>query len=114
MKLNKLRETLSSLALMAATEVAMASPNNNVTLGGPSSGPLQACITMFQYIINFAGGPGAIFAVFVSLVGAIGLWMFMPKSGGAAMAWGFRISIGAILIFNLAMLIGWYESPTST
>lgn len=110
----KLRETLTSFVLLAATEVAMASPNNNVTLQAPSGGPLQACVTMFQYIINFAGGAGAVFVVFLSLVAAIGLWVAAPKQGSAAMGWALRACVGGILLFNIALFIGWLEAPTST
>jgi hypothetical protein len=96
------------LAGSLVAPAAMAA-NSTVDLGGSGSGPLQQISTFMQQIVDFAGGPGVLFIVFMSACAAVGLWVAAPKSGSAAIAWAFRVCIGAIVLLNIALLISWFK-----
>lgn len=38
-----------------------------------------------------------------------GPWVMAPKSGSAAVAWIARVCVGGIALFNLALLLAWYQ-----
>ncbi|MGN9404658.1 hypothetical protein ACTMQQ_28435 [Pseudomonas syringae pv. aptata] len=96
------------IALVMAP-VAFAAGNNDVDLGGNSSGPLQAFVGFLQELVNFVGGPGVLFIAFIAGFAAIGLWVIAPKAGGAAIAWAFRVCAGVIMLMNLALLLTWLQ-----
>ena len=96
------------LAALCAAPAAWAS-NSSIDLGGGGSEPLEAIVSFFQDVVDFAGGPGVLLIVFLSSFAAIALWVAAPKQGGAAMAWAFRVAVGGILLFNLALLLAWLQ-----
>ncbi|WP_263147673.1 hypothetical protein [Pseudomonas sp. RIT-PI-AD] len=83
--------------------------NNDVDLGSPGDGPLAAFAGLMQALVDFVGGPGVLFIVFISAAAGIGLWVVAPKSGSQAVAWIARICVGGIALFNLALLLTWYQ-----
>ncbi|MCG9612851.1 hypothetical protein L1D41_24750 [Vibrio harveyi] len=87
-----------------------ASSYASVSLGGGGSGVFAQITNFFQEIVNFLGGTGAMFVIFLSFTGAIGLWVISPKSAGPAVAWGFRGAIGGILLFAMGTLISWIKT----
>ncbi|HBO7987864.1 hypothetical protein [Pseudomonas aeruginosa] len=103
--LNRVFWLLASLFL---SPLALAA-NNDVDLGSPGDGPLAAFAGFMQELVNFVGGPGVLFIVFVSAAAGIGLWVMAPKSGSAAVAWIARVCVGGIALFNLALLLAWYQ-----
>lgn len=100
---------LSLCAAAAYSGAAMAASNNDVSLPSPNQGFLQKFTSWMQDVVDFVGGAGVLFIVFVSAAACIALWVAVPKSGSAAMAWVFRVCIGGIALFNLALLIGWAQ-----
>ncbi|MGL6262129.1 hypothetical protein [Vibrio sp. WXL210] len=82
----------------------------NISLGGSTTGVFGKMTKFMQDIVNFLGGAGTMFVVFLSFAGAIGLWVISPKSGGAAIAWAFRAGIGAIGLFGMATLLTWIKA----
>ncbi|MGC3479823.1 hypothetical protein ACPTKW_27915, partial [Pseudomonas aeruginosa] len=62
-----------------------------------------------QELVNFVGGPGVLFIVFISAAAGITLWVMAPKAGSAAVAWIARVCVGGIALFNLALLLAWYQ-----
>ncbi|MFZ3505563.1 hypothetical protein [Vibrio harveyi] len=87
-----------------------ASSYASVSLGGGGSGIFAQLTNFFQEIVNFLGGTGSMFVIFLSFTGAIGLWVISPKSAGPAVAWGFRGAIGGILLFAMGTLISWIKT----
>lgn len=77
---------------------------------GTSTGIFGKVASFMQQIVDFLGGPGTLFVVFVAAVAAIALWVFEPSKGGAAIAWLFRVCIGAISLFGMGLLITWLRS----
>ncbi|MFA0012010.1 hypothetical protein AB4391_01490 [Vibrio lentus] len=60
--------------------------------------------------MDFLGGTGTLFVVFISAAAAIMLWIIAPQSGSAVMAWIFRVCVGAISLFSLATVMTWLQS----
>ena len=83
--------------------------NHAVDLGSPSDGPLAAFAGFMQELVNFVGGPGVLFIVFVSAGAGVALWVMAPKQGSAAIAWIGRVCVGALVLFNLAILLTWLQ-----
>ncbi len=77
---------------------------------GSSTGIFGKITGFFQQIVDFLGGAGTLFVVFIGASAAIGLWVFAPKQASEAIAWFFRICIGAILLFSLGTFITWLGS----
>ncbi|MGF1903603.1 hypothetical protein [Aliivibrio salmonicida] len=81
----------------------------SVDLGASGGGIFGPVADFFQEIVDFLGGTGTLFVIFVALVAGIGLWVFIPKQAGAAMGWVFRGCIGAIALFSIGTLITWLQ-----
>ncbi|EGR2026318.1 hypothetical protein DYB89_14660 [Vibrio cholerae] len=77
---------------------------------GSSTGIFGKFTSFFQTIVDFLGGAGTLFVVFIGASAAIGLWVFAPKEASVAIAWLFRICVGAILLFSLGTFITWLGS----
>ncbi len=77
---------------------------------GSSSGGFAKIAAFFQEIVDFLGGTGTLFVVFISAAAAIMLWIIAPQSGSAVMAWIFRVCVGAISLFSLATVMTWLQS----
>ncbi|BES73865.1 hypothetical protein RE428_48830 (plasmid) [Marinobacter nanhaiticus D15-8W] len=107
--MKQLKLYLVWLASFAFAPAALAVENNELDLGSPADGPLAAIGTFMQELIDFVGGPGVLFIVFVCAVAAIGLWVAAPKMGGTAIAMLLRVLVGGILIFNVALIITWLQ-----
>ncbi|EDL52202.1 hypothetical protein VSAK1_26620 [Vibrio mediterranei AK1] len=90
----------SLLVLLTVTMPVYAS----VSLGS-NTGVFQKITNFFQSIVDFLGGTGTLFVIFISAAAAIILWIMAPKEGSAAIAWIFRVCIGAIGLFSLGTLI---------
>ncbi len=69
-------------------------------LGGADVGFLEKAVSAMQVIVNFFEGPFGLFVAVVSLVLAIGFWMFSTR-GDAELGWIGRVVIGVILIVNI-------------
>ncbi|ENH7396018.1 TPA: hypothetical protein ACGVAX_004276 [Vibrio vulnificus] len=82
----------------------------SVSLGGGGSGVFAQITNFFQEIVDFLGGTGAMFVIFLSFAGAIGMWVLMPKSASTAVAWAFRAAVGGILLFAMGTLISWIKT----
>ncbi len=80
------------------------------SLGGGDSGIFAPIGAFFQSVTDFLGGTGAMFVIFLSFCGAIGMWVLMPKQAGAAIAWAFRATVGGILLFGMGMLVTWVRT----
>ncbi len=74
---------------------------------GSSSGFFGKITSFFQTVVDFLGGAGTLFVVFIGASAAIFLWVISPKDASAAIAWLFRICIGAIALFSLGTFITW-------
>lgn len=96
------------LASFMLAPVAL-SANNDLDLGAPSDGPLAAFAGFMQELVDFVGGPGVLFIVFVSAACGVALWVMAPKQGSAAIAWIGRVCIGALVLFNIAILLTWLQ-----
>lgn len=109
--IQKLRIKLSKIfifTLVFLTQHVFAA-NTTVSLDGPSSGPLAKITKLMQELVDFLGGAGILFVVFVSAVVGIGLWIIAPKAGSQAMGYIARTAVGAIVLLNIALLITWYQ-----
>lgn len=96
---------------LAALLAAMLSPQAlAISLGSGGSGPFARIGDFFQEIVDFLGSSGTLFVVFCALCVGIGLWVSMPKQGGAALGFVFRACIGAIALFSLGTVITWLQS----
>lgn len=84
--------------------------NNDVSLPSADSSYLQKIITWMQDVMNVVGGAGTLFVAFVSACAAILMWIAIPKQSGGALAWVMRVCIGAIAVFNLALLFTWLQA----
>ena len=103
---------VKSALLVAATTLCIYTPDllaRGVRLGHVRSGPLQKIGKFFQQIVDFLGGTGTMFVIFLSLVSGIALWIFMPKQGSAALGWVFRACIGGIVLFTLGTVLTWLQ-----
>ncbi|MGR5299131.1 hypothetical protein ACPV5U_27420 [Vibrio mediterranei] len=76
---------------------------------GSNTGVFQKIGNFLQSIVDFLGGTGTLFVIFISAAFAIFLWILVPKEGGAAIAAIFRVCIGAIALFSLGMVITWLK-----
>lgn len=83
---------------------------DTITLNAPSSGPFAAITKFFQSIVDFLGGAGSMFVVFLSIVAGIGLWMVMPKQAGTALGFIFRAAVGAVVLFGAGTFVTWLQS----
>lgn len=97
------------IATLLFAPVAVAQEGNQLDLGAPADGPLAAIGGFMQAVIDFVGGPGVLFIVFVSAAAAVGLWVAAPKAGGTAIAMLMRVLVGGIVVFNIALLISWLQ-----
>lgn len=107
-----IRSKAKNTTLLAGVAIATYTPDllaSTVRLGHVKSGPLAKVGKFFQQIVDFLGGTGTMFVIFLSLVAGIMLWIFMPKQGGAAMGWVFRACIGGILLFGISMILTWLQ-----
>lgn len=77
---------------------------------GSSSGFLGKITAFMQSMVDFLGSAGTLFVVFVAASAAIGMWVFMPKQASEAIAWLFRICIGAIALFSLGTFLTWLKT----
>ena len=77
--------------------------------GGGDSGIYSAIAAFLQSTVDFLGGTGSMFVVFLSFCGAIGMWVLIPKNAGAAIAWAFRAAVGGICLFGMGMLVTWIQ-----
>ncbi|MCF5395296.1 hypothetical protein GIV96_25590 [Pseudomonas syringae] len=102
-----MKSRFSLLALFGAASAQAA--DNNVDIGAESDGPFALVGNFLQQVVDFGGGPAVTFIVFFSAVGAVGLWMMVPKEASKAVGWFFRVCIGALLILNIALIITWYK-----
>ena len=82
----------------------------SVSLGTTGTGVFAQISNFFQEIVNFLGGTGAMFVIFISISGAVCLWVISPKSAGPAVAWMFRGAIGGILLFAMGTVISWIKT----
>ncbi|WP_051868224.1 hypothetical protein [Vibrio sp. ER1A] len=76
---------------------------------GSNTGVFQKIGNFFQSIVDFLGGTGTLFVIFISAAAAIILWIMAPKEGSAAIAWIFRVCIGAIALFSLGTFMTWLQ-----
>lgn len=109
--IKNLRVKLSNLIILTYvffTQHVLAA-NSTISLDGPSSGPLAKVTKLMQELVDFLGGAGILFVVFVSAVVGVGLWVIAPKAGSQAMGYIARTAVGAIVLLNLALLITWYQ-----
>lgn len=81
-----------------------------VSIGSSGGGPFSKVGDFFQEIVDFLGGTGTLFVVFVAICAGIGLWVFIPKQAGTALGWIFRGCIGAIALFSMGTVITWLQS----
>ncbi len=95
------------LLVMSAAVAPLA--HASVSLGG-GTGIFGKITAFFQTIVDFLGGAGTLFVIFIAAVAAICLWVFAPKQASESIAWLFRICIGAIALFSLGTLITWLRS----
>jgi len=107
--MKELKGHVWALMLVLFAPAAFAQDGNDLDIGAPSDGPLALIGSFFQELIDFIGGPGVLFVVFVSGVAAIALWVAAPKAGGAAIAMLMRVLVGGIIIFNFALVINWMQ-----
>ncbi|HGP7855798.1 TPA: hypothetical protein ACLU9F_005601, partial [Klebsiella pneumoniae] len=66
-------------------------------------------INWMQEVMDVIGGAGTLFVAFLSACVAILMWIAIPKQSGGALAWVLRVCIGAIAVFNLALLFAWLQ-----
>ncbi|WP_178306553.1 hypothetical protein [Vibrio algicola] len=92
---------------LCASKAAVAS---SIDIGGSSSGFLSKIAEFFQQVVDFAGGPGAMFIVFLSITVGLGMWAFMPKQSGSALGYIFRACIAGIGLFGMGTLLAWLQS----
>ena len=105
-------KTLNSKAVVGCITASLYTSDvfaGSVRLGHVSSGPLQKIGSFFQQLVDFLGGTGTMFVIFLSLVSGIALWIFSPKQGGAAIGWVFRACIGGIALFTIGTLLTWLQ-----
>lgn len=107
---HKLRQGWMSLVLLLLAGPALAQTSQSITLQNTGTTFFDSIVALFQDIIDFAGGPGVFFIIFISAVMAIGLWIFAPKQGSAAVTWLIRILVGGIIILNLSLLLTYLQS----
>lgn len=89
--------------------VLAATGNSTVTIPDSGGGEIYSTFARYmQDLVNFLGGSGVLFAVFVSAAVAVCIWIFAPKNSGL-MGWLVRIVIGAIVLFNLAVIILYFR-----
>ncbi|WP_330927116.1 hypothetical protein [Candidatus Sororendozoicomonas aggregata] len=81
-----------------------------VDIGAPTDGPLAKVGAFFQELVDFLGGAGVMFVVFMSAAAAVGLWVLVPKQAGQAIAWIVRVCIGALVLFGMGTLITWLKT----
>jgi len=77
--------------------------------GGGDSGIFAPMAAFFQSVVDFLGGTGAMFVIFLSFCGAIGMWVLIPKNAGAAIGWAFRATVGGICLFGMGLLVTWVK-----
>jgi len=114
-KLVKLaRSAGAKLKNAAPVMMAFAAPhafalNNQVDLGGNSSGPLEKVTKLFQEFADWLGGPGVMMVVFLAMIAAWALWVIVPKSSGTALGYLARAIAGGLFLFNIALIFSWME-----
>lgn len=103
-------KTLSNaIYLVGLTLLTQAQAHASVSLGGGGSGIFAKFTNFLQAIVDFLGGSGTLFVIFLSAAGAIFLWIVAPKAGGEALAWLFRVCIGGIGLFSLSLILTWLK-----
>lgn len=103
-----MKKYLLGLLSLVATAV-QAGPRGGVTLDAPSDGIFGPVTKFFQSIIDYAGGAGTLFIVFMSIVVGVILWIVAPKQGSAAIAAVMRAFVGAIFLFNVGVIIAYFQ-----
>lgn len=81
-----------------------------VVLPGGGTGPFAKVQKFFQEIVDFLGGTGTLFVVFVALVAGISLWVAIPKQAGVALGWVFRAIVGGIFLFGIGIVLTWIKT----
>lgn len=82
----------------------------SISLGSGGGGIFAKVGDFFQEIVDFLGGTGTLFVVFVAFCAGLALWIFAPKQAGTALGWVFRACIGAIALFSIGTLISWIQT----
>lgn len=106
MKSQLFSRACAAVALAVASTSAMA---DTVTIQS-APGPFAKITSLFQNIVDFLGGGGTMFVVFVMMAGAIILWVSTPKNSGPAVAFMFRVACGALMLFSLGSVITYLQS----
>ncbi|MFA0249489.1 hypothetical protein AB4458_25530 [Vibrio sp. 10N.261.45.F1] len=96
--------SINHWSIVLASTLMSYQAHASVTLTG-GSGVFQKFTSFFQTIIDFLGGSGTLFVIFLSAAAAIILWIIAPKAGSEALMWLFRVCMGAIGLFSLGLLI---------
>ena len=99
----------ASLVGASLFSTAALAVNNDVSLPSSDSSYLQKIINWMQEVMDVIGGAGTLFVAFLSACVAILMWIAIPKQSGGALAWVLRVCIGAIAVFNLALLFAWLQ-----
>ncbi len=102
--------SLSQRFFWLSAGLSVSASAHAVTLPGSGTGIFAQLGNFLQEIVNFLGGTGSMFVIFLSFAGAIGMWVLMPKQASAAVAWAFRAAIGGICLFAMGTLITWIQT----
>ena len=70
-----------------------------VDIGTSGSAGFATIEKWLQSFVNFMDGPGGLAVVVISVIVAVGAWMFAPKDG--MMGPILRVVVGAIVIINV-------------
>lgn len=95
MSLKKKSSILSFLAFGLLPIAAFA----GVDIGSSGNAGFATIEAWLQAFVDFMDGPGGLAVVVVSIIVAVGAWMFSPKDG--AMGPILRVVVGAIVVINV-------------
>ncbi|PXF32085.1 hypothetical protein WH50_06400 [Pokkaliibacter plantistimulans] len=110
-RINNAFNRVLAFAISMYASQTFAAANNTVDIGTTSDkSPLQKVVSFMQEFVNFIGGPGAAFVVFISAVCCVALWVAAPKQSSVVMGWLLRVVTGGILIFNITMVFSWLKA----
>lgn len=107
--MKNLMNRLNAFLVMALMTPKVFALNNEVDLDVPDDGPLAKVGALMQSAVDFLGGPGVMFVVFVGLVAAWMLWVIVPKSSGTAIGYIARAVAGGVMVMNLALFFTWMQ-----
>lgn len=102
-----MKKQLTAYLALLLSPWAMA---DSIPLGTPSAGPLAAIGKFLQELVDFLGGSGTLFVVFIGIFLGIAMWVMMPKNAGPAVAFIMRAMVGAIALFTMGLTITWLQS----